>query len=207
MSDKKHFLRELGQKRDLIVNTYGSFLERQTRLSCAVPLHSLRRWEEIAVRRKLLMLDDITVFSIAGRRLIDLCKLQSTCESLKLQQVVMFGENGDIAATYKQDGKIGFYSVLSRLIHMTNFFYFDSKRDFRHAMSSAPDLVARYNELMAPVPQDDSISGFILTRENKHGAIAIRLVDILNASIEAAEKIIEVCSSADISLEAWEREV
>ena len=64
-------------KKDLIRHTYDSFLVAQTRLFVQSCSNREAESAEINRRRELLLLDDLTGFAIAARRLVELTGLKS----------------------------------------------------------------------------------------------------------------------------------
>jgi hypothetical protein len=67
----------LESRKDLILHTYDLFLISQTRLFVQARSNEGSDSNEINRRRELLLLDDLTGFAIAARRLVELTGLKS----------------------------------------------------------------------------------------------------------------------------------
>jgi hypothetical protein len=79
----------LDHKKDLILHTYDSFLIAQTRLFVQACSNTESDSAEINRRRELLLLDDLTSFAIAARRLVELTGLKSFANRCMIPMVYL----------------------------------------------------------------------------------------------------------------------
>src|SRR5262245_53174656 len=76
--------RGIAAKKDLILHTYDAFLTAQTRLFTLAPSRGTNESDEISRKQELLLLDDLTAFAISARRLIELTRLKSFANGVKI---------------------------------------------------------------------------------------------------------------------------
>ena len=189
---------KLEQKKSLLLHNYDLFLHRQTRLAAVANSNNSIDSDEISEKRQLLILDDVTIFAIAARRLLDLCGLISVANRMLVNQVAFDPNAKNIVFKYIPDTGVGFETLLNRLLHMSNFLYFDNPRYLRAFLGRKRSEEEWYAELGKA---DERIDGVFLLFEKRHGVGIYLLRDLVEASIPVAEKIIDVCGDAGVYLD------
>jgi hypothetical protein len=190
----------LAIRKNLLIHNYDLFLERQARLFATANSKALFASSDIHEKRNLLLLDDLTIFAIAGRRLLDLCGLKTAANKHKISPV-RYNRDGTI---YHYDVEaIGFVTLLNRLIHMSYFMRFDSLRTIRAYIGIKGDDKI----LLDPEEQKkDMIDCAFLIMDSDNVAGLYMLKDVIEASVDVSEKIVSACETANIYLDYSFRE-
>jgi hypothetical protein len=123
MTDKKGGRPGLASRKTLLIHNYELFLDRQTRLFATANSKAYCLSLDISEKRELLLLDDLTIFAISGRRLLDLCGLVSSANTVKLEPVVF--DSASVSFLHVEAKSIGFETLLNRLLHLSYFQYID----------------------------------------------------------------------------------
>ena len=189
----------LETKKSLLVHNYELFLYRQTRLHTAAYASHQTESDEISEKRQLLILDDLTIFAISARRLLELCGLRSKANSVRISPVVLVDPDADVLEFSHVSAKaVGFESLLNHLLHMSNFMYFDDPehlRIFTGRSRSVEELILHYSKVEQP------FVGVFIVYDKRNGAGIYLLKDLVEASITVAEKIIDVCADGGVYLD------
>jgi hypothetical protein len=119
----------LETKKDLILHTYDSFLVAQTRLFVQSRSNKESDSAEINRRRELLLLDDLTSFAIAARRLVELTGLKSFANRCMVPMVYL-DQTEEPYRVMKLEKKIGFHTLMNRLIHASMIEHIHNMLDF-----------------------------------------------------------------------------
>jgi hypothetical protein len=201
MSDKKRSKPGLESKKTLLLHNYDLFLDRQTRLFATANSKALCESEDISTKRELLLLDDLTIFAIAARRLLDLCGLKSAANKFRIAPI-RYGSDGKYTRVDEQT--VGFETLLNRLIHMSYFQYFDN---FRHLKIFAGIKVSNRDLYYRNVTEleRDLIDGVFLVQDTNNGSQLYLLKDLVDVSVKVAEKITDTCERADVILDYFVR--
>jgi hypothetical protein len=120
----------LESKKDLILHTYDSFLISQTRLFVQACSNKESDSVEINRRRELLLLDDLTSFAIAARRLVELTGLKSFANRCLIPMVYLDRMEEPYQVMKLKDKTIGFHTVMNRLIHASIIEHIHTMLDF-----------------------------------------------------------------------------
>ena len=91
---------DLTDKKTLLIHNYDLFLDRQTRLFATANSQAFCKWGDINEKRDLLLLDDLTIFTISGRRLLNLCRLVSAANRVAALPVTFQPANAGAYRTY-----------------------------------------------------------------------------------------------------------
>lgn len=198
MPSKNPLPRRLKSKTIILLHNYDLFLERQARLFDAMNSSDEFASDDLEERRKLLLLDDLTIFAVAARRLMDITGTRSSCEKVKTPRLAVVEDENRITISELADNKLGFYTLCNRLVHMSNF---ELARDYRDLYRFVPR--SRTNDELYKIVtrRDERLPDFICMIEEGNASSEVRLRDIVLASIKAAEKITDVCSDSGVYLE------
>jgi hypothetical protein len=177
------------------------FLERQTRLFATANSKALCGSNDIDAKRELLLLDDLTIFAIAARRLLDLCGLNSSANKFKIAPVRYNNEGVPVRIAGEA---IGFETLLNRLIHMSYFEYFDSL----HRLKILSGIKVEHRDLYSldrSKLENDLIEGVFFVEDTNSSPGLYLLKDLIEVSVEVAEKITDTCERADVILDYFVR--
>jgi len=186
----------LVDKKNLLVHNYDLFLEKQVRLFCAAAPNIGYISSEISAKFDTLILDDLIIFAISCRRLIELCGLRSASNSFKIAPLRFDPTMKDYCFERMQKEAIGFATLCNNIIHMANFTYINDWRLIRKiARSEKMHELLNFDQNAGKMPLC-----FLLSDEKKNSAY-YALKDIVETSVEIAEKIVETCANAGVYLE------
>jgi hypothetical protein len=126
----KRILPSLEYKKDLILHTYDSFLIVQTRLFVQGCSNKESDSAEINRRRELLLLDDLTSFAIAARRLVELTGLKAFANRCMIPMVYLDRNEEPYQVMKFKDKAVGFHTLMNRLIHASIIEHIHNMLDF-----------------------------------------------------------------------------
>lgn len=193
----------LSHKKDLILHTYDAFLVAQTRLLVQSSSHEASASAEINRRRELLLLDDLMGFAIAGRRIVELTHLKSFANRCMIPFAYL-DNSEEPYQVMKLKEKIGFHTLMNRLIHASIIEHLDNMLDlilFIERPSKEVreklmwDRVLKRNYVRKPIEQLLFVSG------DDAAPVFFSMSDMIEQSIAVAEKVIEATARDKIFLE------
>lgn len=187
---------ELSTKKSLLFHNYDLFLERQSRLFVTANSVGHSQSSDITDKNELLLLDDLTIFAITVRRLVELCRLKSFCNRVKVPQTQFSIEKNRVKFYPKKGGDIGFHTLMNRIIHMSDFRFFDSHKLLNYHVNGG-DLA----DLLRIGKNDDAMERLIYIREQENPPLFLLLRDVVDCSEQVAEKITDTCADAKVFLE------
>jgi hypothetical protein len=191
-------------KKDLILHTYDSFLIAQTRLFVQGCSNRESESTEINRRRELLLLDDLTSFAIASRRLVELTRLKAFANRCMIPMVYLDTREEPYQVMKFKDKVVGFHTLMNRLIHasiiehihnMLDFVLFVQRprREIREKIMWNRILKRNYDH--APMEQ------LLFVSTEEMNPVFFSINDMIEQSIVVADKIVAVCNSNKIFLE------
>lgn len=193
----------LSHKKDLILHSYDSFLIAQTRLFVQSTSDEKSDSAEIDRRRELLLLDDLTNFAIAARRIIELMGLKSFANRRTIP-LVYLDQSEEPYRVMKAKTTIGFLTLMSRLIHSSYIEHIDSKLDFVLFLAPpAQDVRERivWNRIARKDKQHEPIEQLLFVSSEESDPVLISIKDMIQASVEVADRVISMCADQKIFLE------
>jgi hypothetical protein len=164
---------------------------------------------EIDTSQKILLLDDLLHFSISARRLIELTALKSFSNNIPI--VLQYFDDREVPVVIHPTRKhIGFLTLINTIIHAKFVELFRTRFDYAKyipgKIPSNDDEIFRYIMLLKKIEDENrwneyAVAPTVLIISDNGRASIIVLKDLVKASAAVAEKIIEVCSASNISLE------
>jgi hypothetical protein len=193
----------LEYKKDLILHTYDSFLISQTRLFIQAASNEESDSAEINRRRELLLLDDLTSFAIAARRLIELTSLKSFANSC-LVPLAYLDQSEEPYSVMKSKANIGFQTLMNRLIHASIIEHINNKLDFvlfvtRPAKEIREKIM--WNRILGKNQKREPIEQLLFVSSDDVDPVQISISDMIHQSTIVADKIIDTCCDQKIFLE------
>jgi len=157
--------------------------------------------DEIVRRSELLLLDDLISFAIAARRLVELTKLKSHANKYSISLAFLNPSEKPFVVT-KLDKKIGFLTLVNRIIHASMIRHFDSNSSLQLAFIKL-DIAAQYQTFLERYEEHEGkpFEQLLLIASDDADAAMVSLLDIINASIKISDKIVETCARDKIFLE------
>jgi hypothetical protein len=196
----------LADKKDLLLHTYDSFLVSQTRIFTLAYYVYQHQSMEIETRQKLLFLDDLLNFAITARRLIELTGLRSFSNARAVGLYCWDRRETPIEISKLKNTNVGFLTVINSIIHcryielITNKFQTGTQRlvndnDLLHYYQTFEKICGeqRWHEY--------SVGPAIVVVPDKAEPFMTLLKDIVSASNDVSEKIVDVCTDSKIFLE------
>jgi hypothetical protein len=196
-------------KKDLIFHTYESFLIAQTGLFVLAASNETPESEEISRRKELLLLDDLTLFAISGRRLVELSRLKSFASRCKVPLSYLDQREEPYVVGKMNDG-VGFLTLVNYLINASAIKYIDTK--FELTLHLIPmDNTTREKMFLRHIGNaslfEERIEPLIFVKSDTDKSVLISLRDVITTSTEVAEKVISACSDQSIFLEICMRDM
>jgi hypothetical protein len=196
-------------KRDLIMHTYDLLRTAQARIYTLAKSTYDYTSIEIDTTQKILFLDDVLQFSISARRLIELTYLKSFSNQ---QNIVLqhFDNRESPTILYPGKQKIGFLTLANSIIHGIYIDLFLSRFDielfYGIRQRTEADKFAQYKLFEKLINENRwheyAIEPAMLVKSDKEFVGIVLLKDLVNASVDVVEKIIDVCSDSNIFLGA-----
>jgi hypothetical protein len=193
----------LAGRKDLILHTYDSFLIAQTRLFVQAGANRESDSDEINRRRELLLLDDLTSFAIATRRLVELTGLKSFANR-RMIPMVYLDQTEEPYQVAKLKDKVGFHTLMNRLIHASVIEHFDDMLKFVLYVTRPTKAVREklfQNLMLNKNYERRPIEQLLFVSSDEINPVFFSIDDMIQQSIIVADKIVEVCSSSQIFLE------
>jgi hypothetical protein len=196
-------------KGNLIRHAYDSFLVAQTRLFVQATSNEESDSSDIGRRRELLLLDDLTSFAIAARRLIELTGLKSFANRCKVPLAYLDQSEGSYSVK-KAEANIGFLTLMNRLIHASFIRHLSTTLDvvfFFAELSLSKKSEKDVLEMILPVAakgQRHEAIEQLLVVSSDEGSVIISLRDMIHECEAVANKIIDACRDQKIFLEIWD---
>jgi hypothetical protein len=206
---KKSGRPNLAAKKELLLHTYDSFLEAQTRLSTLAHYSYRLDSSEIDTKQNLLFLDDLLIFAITARRLIELTQLRSFSNSQYVRQYGIDRRENSVEIAPLKDARMGFLTVVNSIIHCSNIELLMNRLQLanllRVSKMSEKDAF-EYYKLVAKLCDEDRWSEYaidptIIVIPDKEEPFMIVLKDLIAVSTDFSEKIADVCRESMIFLE------
>jgi hypothetical protein len=190
-------------KKDLILHTYDSFLIAQTRLFVQAGSNKESDSAEINRRRELLLLDDLTSFAIAARRLVELTGLKSFANRCMVPMVYL-DQTEEPYQIMKLDNRIGFHTLMNRLIHASIIEHIDNMLDFvlfvtRPAREIREKIM--WHRILNKNYDHKPMEQLLFVSSDEVNPVFFSLDDMIQQSIPVSEKIVDVCNDSKIFLE------
>jgi hypothetical protein len=193
----------LEHKKDLILHTYDSFLVAQTRLFVQACSNAESESAEINRRRELLLLDDFIGFAIAARRLIELTGLKSYANRCMIRMVFL-DQSEEPYQVMKLDNKIGFHTLMNRLIHASIVEHIHNMLDLVLFVTRPKKELREkilWNRILKKDYDHKPMEQLLFVSSEEMNPVFFSIADMIEQSIAVAEKIVDVCSSDKIFLE------
>lgn len=193
---------DLEIKKDLLLHTYDLFLVVQTRLFVQSCSNRESDSAEINRRRELLLLDDLMGFAIAARRLVELAGLKSFANTCMIPMVYL-DQTEEPYRILKLDKKVGFHTLMNRLIHASMIEHIHTMLDFVLFVTRPTKEIREkvlWNRILKKNLDHEHMEQllFVSSEENP---VFFSLSDMIQQSIAVADKIVEVCDRHKIFLE------
>ena len=193
----------LETKKDLILHTYDLFLVAQTRLFVQSRSNKELDSAEINRRRELLLLDDLTSFAIAARRLVELTGLKSFANRCMVPMVYL-DQTEEPYRVMKLEKKIGFHTLMNRLIHASMIEHIHNMLDFvlfvtRPAKEIRDKIL--WNRILKRNHDHDHMEQLLFVSSDEANPVFFSLSNMIQQSISVADKIVDVSSGHKIFLE------
>ena len=185
-------------KKTLLLHNYDLFIERQARLSITAESSWDYSSDDASMKMELLILDDLTIFAIRARRLLELCGLTSSLNRVKISPLRFNAQAKECIYERMDRQALGFETLLNRIIHMANFEYFHSWSFLQTYLGVKLDL---YESFVRFKEGENRMDGVMFLHDKRNGTAFYFLKDIIKASIEVADAIVETCSNADVAIE------
>lgn len=193
----------LENKKDLILHTYDSFLITQTRLFVQAGSNRQSDSTEINRRRELLLLDDLTGFAIAARRLVELTGLKSFANRCMVPMVFL-DQTEEPYQVMKLDKKIGFHTLMNRLIHASMIEHIHNMLDFV-LFVTRPNKEVRdkilWNRILKRNHDHRPMEQLLFVASDEVTPVFFSLNDMIQQSVVVSDKIVDVCNDRKMFLE------
>jgi hypothetical protein len=190
-------------KKDLILHTYDSFLVAQTRLFVQSCSNKEAESAEINRRRELLLLDDLTGFAIAARRLVELTGLKSFANRCMVPMVFL-DQREEPYQVMKLDTKVGFHTLMNRLIHASIIERIHNMLDFvifvTRPKKEVRDKIL-WNRILKRHHDHGPMEQLLFVSSDEVHPVFFSLNDMIEQSVAVSDKIVDVCNNHKIFLE------
>jgi hypothetical protein len=189
-------------KKDLILHTFDLFLVTQTRLFVQATSNDESESIEVNRRRELLLLDDIMGFAITARRLIELSSLKSFANRCMVP-LAFLDQREEPYQVMKLDEKIGFHTLMNRLIHASIIEHIHNKLDLVLFVTRPSKEIRErivWNRILKNQKREP-IEQLLFVSSEEMNPVMISISDMIRQSIAVADKIVDLCNSQKIFLE------
>jgi hypothetical protein len=194
----------LVHKKDLIFHTYDLFPIAQTRLFVQACSNKESDSAEINRRRELLLLDDLTGFAIASRRLVELIGLKSFANRCKIPMVYLDRNEEPYQVMKFKDVTIGFDTLMNRLIHASIIEHIHNMLDFVLFVEQPKKEIREkifWNRILKKNYTHEPMEQLLFVSTDDVNPVFFSIGDMVQQSIVVADKIVDVCNSNKIFLE------
>jgi hypothetical protein len=199
----------LSGQRDLILHTYDLFKTSQARIFTLSTSIYDEGSGELDRSINILCLDDIILFSVSARRLIELTRLKSFANRQLIAQQ-HFDKSEHVIKLYPLKRRVGFLTLINEILHSTFIELYRNRFDYQIYFEKRPlsneEAYARIM-LYGKIRQENrwaeyAVSPAMAIISDHEEMNLVLLKDVISASVPIIEKISDVCSDSNIMLEA-----
>jgi len=196
----------LAGKKDLLLHTYDSFLVSQTRIFTLAYYVYQHESMEIETRQKLLFLDDLLNFAITARRLMELTGLRSFSNACSVGLYYWNKSETPIEVSRIKNTKIGFLTVINSIIHCRYIELITNRFQIAPRSPVADNDLLHHYQIFEKICVEQrwheySVGPAIIVVPDKGEPFMTILKDVITASNDVSEKIVDVCTDSKIFLE------
>jgi hypothetical protein len=199
----------LSGQRDLILHTYDLFKTSQARIFTLSTSIYDEGGGELDRSINILFLDDIILFSVSARRLIELTRLKSFANRQLIAQQ-QFEKSEHAIKLYPLKRRVGFLTLINEILHSTFIELYRNGFDYQIYFEKRPlsdeKIYARIM-LYEKIRRENrwaeyAVSPAMAIISDHEEMNLVLLKDVISASAPIIEKISDVCSDSNIMLEA-----
>lgn len=198
---------DFAAKRRSLLHTYDVFISAQTRIFTLANYKYSHVSGDVESQQEQLFFDDFLNFGISARRLIELAGVKSFANHVFVPEQ-FFDSNVSLIKLSPVGTKIGFLALINCVVHAKYVRLLRSRFDlwpYGQQVGDEKDVWAQY-KLFEKITREDrwqdyAIDVSVIVASDTDRLTMVKLSDVIKASVEVIERVVQKCDGVGIYLE------